>query len=132
MKAMLLLSPGVGAASDIGTYVYRGTTSGQGHTGTTVANDWLLLNTPTDAVLSVAGETGVITKSELLTAINVVDGADVTPANGVYVNTASASNGQVPKWNNATSVWELGDDNAGTVTGVTVALDKAIGSASVD
>ena len=90
---------GVGASADIGTYVYRGTTSGQGHTGTTVANDWLILNTPTDAVLSVAGETGVITKTELLSAIDVADGADVTPANGIYLATGSATEGQVPRWN---------------------------------
>ena len=68
----------VGDLPGKGTYVYRGTD--QTTAGTTVANDWLHLTTPTDAVESVAGQTGVISKSDLLTAINVDDGADVTPA----------------------------------------------------
>ena len=67
----------VGDLPGKGTYVYRGTD--QTVAGTTVANDWLHLTTPTDAVESVAGQTGVISKSDLLTAINVDDGADVTP-----------------------------------------------------
>ena len=68
----------VGDLPGKGTYVYRGTD--QVTAGTTVANDWLHLTTPTDAVESVAGQTGVISKSDLLTAISVEDGADVTPA----------------------------------------------------
>ena len=51
------------------SYVHNGGIAG------TMA-DWTLLRTPTDVVLSVAGQVGTISKSTLLTALNVTEGAE--------------------------------------------------------
>ena len=100
---------------DVGTYVYLGTTSGSPRTGTTVAADWVKLSTPDVAINSVAGLTGTITAPQLRTAINVGDGADVTPANGVYLDPTSGTAGQVAKINAAGTAWEIADDESGDV-----------------
>ena len=45
--------------------------------------------------------------------LNVADGADVTPANGIYLDTSSAANNAIPKWNSTSSTWQLGTDEGG-------------------
>ena len=45
--------------------------------------------------------------------LNVADGADVTPANGIYLETATAADQAIPKWNATSSQWELGTDTGG-------------------
>lgn len=50
------------------SYIHNGGIAG-------TMDDWTLLKTPADAVLSVAGQTGAISKTDLLSALNVEDGA---------------------------------------------------------
>ena len=101
-----------------GTYVYVGLTNGDGYKGQTAANDWQILATPPNAVQSVAGETGTVSKTQLLTAINVQDGAGPTPINGIYLDPTSASVGQIPKielqnvGGTMTNVWGVADDDS--------------------
>ncbi len=71
---------------------------------TTYAGNWSK-HDQTDAVQAVVGLTGSISKSSLLSALNVEDGADVTDAGNVnplvdaHINVSGASSGQYLNWN---------------------------------
>jgi hypothetical protein len=77
---------------------------------TTYAGNWSK-HDQTDAVQAVVGLTGSISKSSLLSALNVEDGADVTDAGNVnplvdtHINVSSASSGQYLNWNGSDYAW---------------------------
>ena len=93
-----------------GTYIYRGTD--QTTAGVTVAGDWHRLDSPTDTVRSVAGliSPQVEDPSLLRAALNVTDGAQATPANGIYLDPAAGTVGQIPKID-ADGNWGFGSDD---------------------
>ena len=80
----------------------------------TYANNWSK-HDQTDAVQSVVGLTGTISKSGLLSALNVEDGANVTDAGNVnplvdsHINVSGASNGQYLGWNGSDYAWSAVD-----------------------
>ena len=77
---------------------------------TTYAGNWSK-HDQTDAVQAVVGLTGSISKSSLLSALNVEDGADVTDAGNVnplvdaHINVSGASSGQYLNWNGSDYAW---------------------------
>ncbi len=80
----------------------------------TYASNWSK-HDQTDAVQAVVGLTGSVSKSGLLSALNVEDGADVTDAGNVnplvdsHVNVSSAGSGQYLGWNGSDYAWSTVD-----------------------
>ena len=80
----------------------------------TYANNWSK-HDQTDAVQAVVGLTGSVSKSGLLSALNVEDGANVTDAANVnplvdsHVNVSSAGSGQYLGWNGSDYAWSTVD-----------------------
>jgi hypothetical protein len=80
----------------------------------TYASNWSK-HDQTDAVQSVVGLTGSVSKSGLLSALNVEDGANVTDAGNVnplvdsHVNVSSATSGQYLGWNGSDYAWSTVD-----------------------
>jgi len=80
----------------------------------TYASNWSK-HDQTDAVQAVVGLTGSVTKSGLLSALNVEDGANVTDAGNVnplvdsHVNVSGASSGQYLGWNGSDYAWSAVD-----------------------
>ena len=80
----------------------------------TYASNWSK-HDQTDAVQAVVGLTGSVTKSVLLSALNVEDGANVTDAGNVnplvdsHVNVSGASSGQYLSWNGSDYAWSAVD-----------------------
>ncbi len=114
---------------------------------TTYAGNWSK-HDQTDAVQAVVGLTGSISKSSLLSALNVEDGADVTDAGNVnplvdaHINVSSASSGQYLNWNGSDYAWGSIDTSTlmpkagGTFSGAVtftdaVTLDGSIGGRDV-
>ena len=100
----------IASGDDQGSYVYRG--SDQTTAGVTVADDWAGLTLPTDSVVSVAGLEGTVTAAQLRApgALNVADGANATPAHGLYLDPTTGTAGQVAKL--AGGAWTIAADNA--------------------
>ena len=94
----------------------------------TYASNWSK-HDQTDAVQAVVGLTGSVSKSGLLSALNVEDGANVTDAANVnplvdsHVNVSSAGSGQYLGWNGSDYAWSTVDLSTklnlsgGTMTG---------------
>ena len=80
----------------------------------TYASNWSK-HDQTDAVQAVVGLTGSVTKSGLLSALNVEDGANVTDAGNVnplvdsHINVSGASSGQYLGWNGSDYAWSTVD-----------------------
>ena len=80
----------------------------------TYASNWSK-HDQTDAVQAVVGLTGSVSKSGLLSALNVEDGANVTDAGNVnplvdsHVNVSSATSGQYLGWNGSDYAWSTVD-----------------------
>ena len=80
----------------------------------TYANNWSK-HDQTDAVQAVVGLTGSVSKSGLLSALNVEDGANVTDAGNVnplvdsHINVSSAGSGQYLGWNGSDYAWSTVD-----------------------
>ena len=80
----------------------------------TYASNWSK-HDQTDAVQAVVGLTGSISKSSLLSALNVEDGADVTDAGNVnslvdsHINVSGASSGNYLGWNGSDYAWSAVD-----------------------
>jgi len=80
----------------------------------TYASNWSK-HDQTDAVQAVVGLTGSVSKSGLLSALNVEDGANVTDAGNVnplidsHVNVSSAGSGQYLGWNGSDYAWSTVD-----------------------
>ncbi len=80
----------------------------------TYASNWSK-HDQTDAVQAVVGLTGSVSKSGLLSALNVEDGANVTDAGNVnplvdsHVNVSGASSGQYLGWNGSDYAWSAVD-----------------------
>ena len=80
----------------------------------TYANNWSK-HDQTDAVQAVVGLTGSVSKSGLLSALNVEDGADVTDTGNVnplvdsHINVGSAGSGQYLGWNGSDYAWSAID-----------------------
>ncbi len=80
----------------------------------TYAGNWSK-HDQTDAVQAVVGLTGSVTKSGLLSALNVEDGANVTDAGNVnplvdsHINVSGASSGQYLGWNGSDYAWSTVD-----------------------
>jgi len=80
----------------------------------TYASNWSK-HDQTDAVQAVVGLTGSVTKSGLLSALNVEDGANVTDAGNVnplvdsHINVSGASSGNYLGWNGSDYAWSAVD-----------------------
>ncbi len=80
----------------------------------TYASNWSK-HDQTDAVQAVVGLTGSVSKSGLLSALNVEDGANVTDAGNVnplvdsHVNVSGASSGNYLGWNGSDYAWSAVD-----------------------
>ena len=80
----------------------------------TYANNWSK-HDQTDAVQAVVGLTGSVSKSGLLSALNVEDGANVTDAGNVnplvdsHINVSSAGSGQYLGWTGSDYSWSAID-----------------------
>ena len=80
----------------------------------TYASNWSK-HDQTDAVQAVVGLTGSISKSSLLSALNVEDGADVTDSGNVnplidsHINVSGASSGNYLGWNGSDYAWSAVD-----------------------
>jgi len=80
----------------------------------TYANNWSK-HDQTDAVQAVVGLTGSVSKSGLLSALNVEDGANVTDAGNVnplvdsHINVSGASSGQYLGWTGSDYAWSAVD-----------------------
>ena len=80
----------------------------------TYANNWSK-HDQTDAVQAVVGLTGSVSKSGLLSALNVEDGADVTDTGNVnplvdsHINVGSAGSGQYLGWTGSDYSWSAID-----------------------
>ena len=93
------------------------------NTGLLTSTDWITFNDklgslPADVVDSnstVTVTTSSTDVSEVNASGNIIVNvnADLTPANGIYLDTEGAADEAIPKWNSTDGVWELGTDEGG-------------------